>query len=451
MYEPSFFTRADKIRRKQVMGNTGSGAAAPGRDVHHKPGDPPPSSPGKDGGQAFVFDKKPATKLVFQSSHEEEEPYYTKDQTQVRVQYGIVPTVAPEYCDDGGRENNQEEFSSTPRQRSATVSEGTKVDDKVPTVFKWEGGGRQVLISGTFSNWKTLPMVKRVCCTWGNMQVMCVAAVRVFLQVVQPTNQLLHDRQDQRDTYISSHHHLPHASLQVFNTCGNILHLGILCGYWLTEGIQGITVGILAESRGLLLEYWLTEGLQGTTVGILADRGHGDFVTIIDLPEGEHQYKFYVDGEWRHDPGVRIVDNGMGSKNNMVTVKNTDFEVFQALAIDSEGSGGNQQSKTFYNSSSHASYQLMRCLFVTEEYSQEVPANKPWEKVSGPPVLPPHLLQVILNKDTPLSCEPTLLPEPNHVMLNHLYALSIKDGVMVLSATHRYRKKYVTTLLYKPI
>lgn len=23
-------------------------------------------------------------------------------------------------------------------------------------------------------------------------------------------------------------------------------------------------------------------------------------------------------------------------------------------------------------------------------------------------------------------CEPTLLPEPNHVMLNHLYALSIK-------------------------
>lgn len=34
---------------------------------------------------------------------------------------------------------------------------------------------------------------------------------------------------------------------------------------------------------------------------------HGDFVTIIDLPEGEHQYKFYVDGEWKHDPGVVCV------------------------------------------------------------------------------------------------------------------------------------------------
>jgi hypothetical protein len=36
---------------------------------------------------------------------------------------------------------------------------------------------------------------------------------------------------------------------------------------------------------------------------------HGDFVTIIDLPEGEHQYKFYVDGEWKHDPGVVCVWN----------------------------------------------------------------------------------------------------------------------------------------------
>lgn len=31
------------------------------------------------------------------------------------------------------------------------------------------------------------------------------------------------------------------------------------------------------------------------------------------------------------------------------------------------------------------------------------------------------------------------------------YCLFLKDGVMVLSATHRYKKKYVTTLLYKPI
>lgn len=77
----------------------------------------------------------------------------------------------------------------------------------------------------------------------------------------------------------------------------------------------------------------------------------------------------------------KIVDNSMGSKNNCVSVKKSDFEVFEALAKDSEGISSSAQS----------------------EYGQDVPAHKPWEKTAGPPILPPHLLQVILNKDTPLS------------------------------------------------
>ncbi|XP_063908687.1 5'-AMP-activated protein kinase subunit beta-1-like [Zophobas morio] len=268
----------------------GSGGAPRERP---KPGEAAPSSPTKEG-QAFIFDKKPENKLVFQSSQDDEEPYFTRP---AMVEY------------------------EHQRPRSNTVSEGTKVNtsDKTPTVFRWEGGGKDVYVSGTFNEWKTIPMVK----------------------------------------------------------------------------------------------------------------SHGDFVTIIDLPEGEHQYKFYVDGEWRNDPGNKTVEDQSGVKNNLITVKKSDFEVFQALDKDSETVNNADPSQ--------------------KEFSQEIPANKPWEKVTGPPILPPHLLQVILNKDTPLSCEPTLLPEPNHVMLNHLYALSIKDGVMVLSATHRYRKKYVTTLLYKPI
>ncbi|XP_024085510.1 5'-AMP-activated protein kinase subunit beta-1-like isoform X2 [Cimex lectularius] len=275
------------------MGNAGS---AGGRDRHQKGGElHVPHSPCKDE-QAFVFDKKTEPNLVYQSSHEDDDEF-AKD----------------------GTPNSEGGAFNIPRQRSNTVSEGTQVNDNkvFPTVFKWDGGGKNVLISGTFSNWKTIPMVK----------------------------------------------------------------------------------------------------------------SHGDFVTIIDLPEGEHQYKFYVDGEWKHDPSLKIVENGMGSRNNLIAVKNTDFEVFQALAMDSESANHTQPGN----------------------YGQEIPPMRPWEKPAGPPVLPPHLLQVILNRDTPISCEPTLLPEPNHVMLNHLYALSIKDGVMVLSATHRYRKKYVTTLLYKPI
>lgn len=46
------------------------------------------------------------------------------------------------------------------------------------------------------------------------------------------------------------------------------------------------------------------------------------------------------------------------------------------------------------------------------------------------------------------------MAQPGCTELSHLLPLTLclsKDGVMVLSATHRYKKKYVTTLLYKPI
>ncbi|CAC5394159.1 PRKAB [Mytilus coruscus] len=204
-------------------------------------------------------------------------------------------------------------------------------------------------------------------------------------------------------------------------------------------------------------------------------KSHGDFLTIIELPEGEHQYKFFVDGSWQHNPSEPTMTDNQGNINNTIQVRKADFEVFEALALDSLNVNNSKKDKGHTQGSVSNSIQIRKADFevfealaldslnvknskkdkgresLDDEYGQEVPVRKPGEKVTGPPILPPHLLQVILNKDIPAHCEPTLLPEPNHVMLNHLYALSIKDGVMVLSATHRFRKKYVTTLLYKPI
>uniref|UniRef100_A0A4W5PCD2 Protein kinase, AMP-activated, beta 1 non-catalytic subunit, a n=1 Tax=Hucho hucho TaxID=62062 RepID=A0A4W5PCD2_9TELE len=91
---------------------------------------------------------------------------------------------------------------------------------------------------------------------------------------------------------------------------------------------------------------------------------------------------------------------------------------------------------------------LQKCSDMSLDLSSSPPGE---DKFKSLPILPPHLLQVILNKHTGISCDPALLPEPNHVMLNHLYSLSIKDGVMVLSATHRCKRKYVTSLMYKSI
>ncbi|XP_023816448.1 uncharacterized protein LOC101155912 isoform X1 [Oryzias latipes] len=139
-------------------------------------------------------------------------------------------------------------------------------------------------------------------------------------------------------------------------------------------------------------------------------RSQNTFVAIVDLPEGEHQYKFYVDGQWTHDPTEPVITSQLGTVNNIIQVKKTDFEVFDALMVDS------QKSSDMSDLSSSP----------PGPYHQDPYVPKQEEKFKSPPILPPHLLQVILNKDTGISCDPALLPEPNHVMLNHLYALSIK-------------------------
>lgn len=170
-----------------------------------------------------------------------------------------------------------------------------------------------------------------------------------------------------------------------------------------------------------------------TTISVI--HSHSNFTAIVDLPEGEYEYKFHVDGAWQHSAKQLTRSTKSGEVHNVMKVQKSDFEVFEALAIDSSTA----KNKDNLSGSPPG------------EYGQTVPTKDAMERPGGPPFLPPHLLQVILNKDIGPQYEPALLPEPNHVMLNHLYALSIKDGVMVLSATHRYRKKYVTCLLYKPI
>lgn len=64
-----------------------------------------------------------------------------------------------------------------------------------------------------------------------------------------------------------------------------------------------------------------------------------------------------------------------------------------------------------------------------------------------PPALPPHLRHIILNKPSP-TIDPQALPTPQYVSLNHLYCTAIKDGLMVLGATQRYKEKFFTVVFY---
>lgn len=72
------------------------------------------------------------------------------------------------------------------------------------------------------------------------------------------------------------------------------------------------------------------------------------------------------------------------------------------------------------------------------------------EKLPTPPSLPGFLAKPILNAATPMKDDNSVLTMPNHTVLNHLATSSIKNNVLAVSATTRYKRKYVTTIMYKP-
>eukprot|EP00730_Choanoeca_flexa_P001667 TRINITY_DN10736_c0_g4_i1.p1 TRINITY_DN10736_c0_g4~~TRINITY_DN10736_c0_g4_i1.p1 ORF type:complete len:303 (+),score=64.92 TRINITY_DN10736_c0_g4_i1:120-1028(+) len=172
----------------------------------------------------------------------------------------------------------------------------------------------------------------------------------------------------------------------------------------------------------------------------LTKRPDGVFETTLMLKPGQYEYKFLVDNTWRHDSHVTTMRNSFGSVNNMLEV----------LAMESAGSttmvpdSMTNLTKNFDEFTEDVAE--ARAASPPGTYAQYVPdiGNE------RPPKLPPQLLQCQLNADPP-NADPTQLPAPNHVMLNHLYALSIKDNVIVMGASHRYRQKFVTTVIYKPL
>ena len=66
----------------------------------------------------------------------------------------------------------------------------------------------------------------------------------------------------------------------------------------------------------------------------------------------------------------------VGSQNNVITIQQADFEAFAALDMDS------------------ATTNVKHKRGGETEFGQEIPAMSSFESKPGPPILPPHLLQV---------------------------------------------------------
>jgi len=173
-------------------------------------------------------------------------------------------------------------------------------------------------------------------------------------------------------------------------------------------------------------------------------RSGNDFTYIHNLSKGKHAFKFIVDDEWRFAPDQPTCADIEGRINNFIDV--SDFQPYT----------GDEDFRSQLGAKE-----------ADEEYSQWMPDIDEYTK--EPPPLPPHLRHIILNKTgfTPApqsvpgvvalpgqqgsaaaTRDPMALPVPQHVALNHLYCTAIKDGMMVLGMTQRYKTKFVTTVYY---
>ncbi|KAH6777241.1 SNF1-related protein kinase regulatory subunit beta-2 [Perilla frutescens var. hirtella] len=156
-------------------------------------------------------------------------------------------------------------------------------------------------------------------------------------------------------------------------------------------------------------------------------RSGKDFTIMKVLPSGVYQYRFLVDGQWRHSPDLPWDQDDSGNAYNIL-----DLQDYVPEDIDSISGFEPPQSPD----SSYNSIQLSQ-----EDYGKE------------PPMVPPHLNLTLLNAPSPQMEIPTPHSRPQHVVLNHLYMHRDRSrpSVVALGSTNRFLSKYVTVVLYKSI
>lgn len=213
---------------------------------------------------------------------------------------------------------------------------------------------------------------------------------------------------------------------------------------------------------------YITGTFNGWSRQIPMHRSGNDFTYIHNLKRGKHAFKFIVDDEWRFAPDQPTVADIEGRINNFIDV--TDFKAYTgdkefenerhadhcsraAAAAQQQASAPTpQQSSGGKDDGSSAGSKDGKgpkgaADMDGEVYGHSMPDLDEYTK--EPPPLPPHLRHIILNKPPQLQ-DTAALPVPQHVALNHLYCTAIKDNMMVLGITQRYKTKSCTTVYYSP-
>ncbi|KAA8636383.1 hypothetical protein SMACR_02677 [Sordaria macrospora] len=194
----------------------------------------------------------------------------------------------------------------------------------------------------------------------------------------------------------------------------------------------------------------------------------GVFAAIINILPGTHHVRFLVDGQMQTSPDLPTTVDFGNNLVNYIEVSPDDVgrTAAQAAAADKDSqqptepkasASQTEESKTprdrpvppaelFENKIP----QYLLDFDAPEESPPYLSAVNAIEKLPTPPALPGFLGKPILNAATLIKDDNSVLNMPNHTVLNHLATSSIKNNILAVSATTRYKNKYVTTIMYKP-
>jgi 5'-AMP-activated protein kinase, regulatory beta subunit len=156
--------------------------------------------------------------------------------------------------------------------------------------------------------------------------------------------------------------------------------------------------------------------------------------------------KFIVDDQWRCSDDYPTATDNDGHLVNYIEVPNVSGSSsgWDPSSEPSSPQPSRQQTPFGGDIPPHLAHSAL----LEEQYlSQRMPNPPP---IPHPAALPRHLEKVILNAQRHgrdravmegVRDDNSVLPIPNHVVLNHLGTSAIKNGVLAVATTMRYHKK----------
>ncbi|WFC96358.1 hypothetical protein MBRA1_003015 [Malassezia brasiliensis] len=234
-------------------------------------------------------------------------------------------------------------------------------------------------------------------------------------------------------------------------------------------------------------------------------RPNTPFLCTLYLPPGTHRLKFVVDDRWRISNELNTASDGEGTLVNYVEIPHTRERLSDGSSLAPHKQGDaelrpaddprfadpawasamddlRRQHRASLEQRSgewdelgdeahgadvaHWTTDVPPAVEVAQETEEALHEHEMDSNAAAllpmPPQLPRQLEKVILNSSPAHAIssinttaavvdDNSVLPAPNHAVLHHLAASAIKNGVLAIGTVTRYKRKYVTTLLYRPV